>query len=65
MSSFPVKQAGEAAPEGSVPHPRKRSGGEHSIMTSESAFGGHEESMNRMPDPNVEWTNEESGEGKG
>ncbi len=56
--------AHDTAPEGSVPAPRKRSGGEHSVMSSESA-PGHQQSMNRMPDPNVEWTNEESGEGKG
>ena len=35
------------------------------VPTSESCGCGHEDSMNRMPDPNAEWTNEESGEGKG
>lgn len=35
------------------------------VPTSQSAECGHEDSMNRMPDPNAEWVNEESGEGKG
>lgn len=35
------------------------------IKSSQSVGAGHEDSMNRLPDPNVEWTNEESGEGKG
>lgn len=35
------------------------------IPSSESVGAGHEDSMNRLPDPNAEWVNEESGEGKG
>lgn len=35
------------------------------IKSSQSTGCGHNDSMNRMPDPNKEWTNEESGEGKG
>lgn len=35
------------------------------IGSSESIGCGHEDSMNRMPDPNAVWVNEESGEGKG
>lgn len=55
------------APEGEVPHPRKKFTSEHSVSSSESAFGGHNESMNRMPHPFRDGflPNEESGEGKG
>jgi hypothetical protein len=39
------------------------SGGPMYIGTSESVGCGHEDSMNRLPDPNASWVNEESGEG--
>lgn len=40
-------------------------GAAHYIRSSKSVGRGHEDSMNRMPDPNAEWTNEESGTGLG
>lgn len=32
-------------------------GGPEFIGSSESVGAGHEDSMNRLPDPNAEWTN--------
>lgn len=40
-------------------------GGIGFIPSSQAVGAGHEDSMNRMPNPNAEWVNEESGEGKG
>ncbi len=37
----------------------------HYIGSSQKVGAGHEDSQNRMPDPNKDWSNEGSGEGKG
>lgn len=35
--------------------PPSEEGGPNYVPSSESVGAGHEQSMNRMPDPNVEW----------
>ena len=54
--TVPEKQHSRHAPDGQPPA---------HIKKSEHVGAGHEDSMNRLPDPNQEWGNEESGEGKG
>lgn len=51
--------------EADINAPADEEGGPNYVRSSKSAGCGHEDSMNRMPDPNAEWVNEESGEGKG
>jgi hypothetical protein len=54
MPTYPEKsRASEMAPDGDIGF----------IPTSQSVGAGHNDSLNRLPDPNAEWSNEETGAG--
>jgi hypothetical protein len=67
MAKYPVTQAGEAAPEGNVPNPRKRHGGEHNVSSSSASPAGHTDYGDRMSHPFRDGfaPNDETGEGQG
>ena len=68
MPKFPTTSAPDHAHDGptnKLPNPKKSSGSEHSVMSSNSAGFGHNDSMNRMEHPfRSPVPTNESGEGK-
>lgn len=65
MPKFPEKPRTDHAPEGHVPNPRKRHGGEHNVGSSNAA-PGHNDYGNRMSHPFRDGfaPNDETGEGQ-